>query len=698
MRRLRFESETPDLVFFVFRPKLSARPMSATPATDTPLCGLPGIGPARAQALGELGLHSVRDLLLWIPRIETDLPEPIPIATARTRPGQLVRLAVRVVGVSLQRFGGRSTLRLKLRDDSGELTAVYFNQPWLAKHFQVGEALELAGRMVEARGLVLQSPRIGRAEKPLPKAGELLLEYPAVAGLSTSGIQKLLAQLLPRAQALLPELLPGDLRASLALPPLPDAACQMHQPTDLAQFTAARARVRLEALLSLAAAEREREELRLASSTLPVDTGAARLAEVLHALPFELTGGQREVLDAIAADLARKQPMRRLLQGDVGCGKTLVGLAAAMLVARSGGQTAFLAPTELLAEQHFDGQRAMLARFGLHAVCLTGSLKTSERKSVLAGLESGMADIAFGTHALFSADVRYKNLALAVIDEQQRFGVLQRQTLFDKGQGVHALLMTATPIPRTLALALYGDLDTSILRERPRGRGQVSTRWLRGKQREKLPAFLDQRLAAGERVYWVTPRIGEEGEQESVRESGQASAEAARERLAGTALARYGIELVHGRLDAAERSARLQRFRTGAVQILVATTVIEVGVDVPEATVLVVESAERLGLAQLHQLRGRVGRGTQDSWCLLFGDSTARERFAALERTNDGFEISEEDLRQRGMGDLLWVRQAGMGLLEPQAELELLLTARRWCAEREDVLSAYRPHARTATP
>ncbi|MFM7281770.1 MAG: ATP-dependent DNA helicase RecG, partial [Planctomycetia bacterium] len=482
------------------------------------------------------------------------------------------------------------------------------------------------------------------------------------------------------------------------LPPLPQAVRELHQPRDWPHFETARARVRLEALLALAAAEHERELRRQKSRALLVESGPKALAAVLEALPFELTAGQRTVLDEIAADLASGKPMRRLLQGDVGCGKTLVGLAAAMLVARSGAQTAFLAPTELLAEQHFDGQRAMLARFGLHAVCLTGSLKAAERRSVLAQLESGMADIAFGTHALFSQDVRYRQLALAVIDEQQRFGVLQRQNLFDKGHAVHALLMSATPIPRTLALALYGDLDTSILRERPRGRGQVTTRWLRGKEREKLPAFLDQRLSAGERVYWVTPRIGEEGEQESVRESGQASAEAARERLAGTALARFGIELVHGRLDAAERSARLQRFRTGEVQILVATTVIEVGVDVPQATVLVVESAERLGLAQLHQLRGRVGRGTQDSWCLLFGDSTARERFAALERTSDGFEIAEEDLRQRGMGDLLWVRQAGMGALEPQAELELLLQAREWCREREEVLAEYLPLAKAATP
>ncbi len=424
-------------------------------------------------------------------------------------------------------------------------------------------------------------------------------------------------------------------------------------------------------------------------------------AELLAVFPFAFTAGQAAVARELREDLARGRPMRRLLQGDVGCGKTALGLYAALIAARAGGQTAFLAPTEILCEQHYHGLKGWLARAGLHAALLTGSLKTGERRLVLAQLESGMADVVFGTHSLFSTDVHYRALHLAVIDEQQRFGVAQRQALIDKGSSAHVLLMTATPIPRTLALSLYGDLDTSILRERPAGRGKLATRWVREPERPKVAKFLDEHLAAGERVFWVTPRIGEGEDGEEALESGRASAEAAFERLKRTDLARHGLEIVHGRMPASERAARLERFQRGEVKLLVATTVIEVGVDVPEATVLVVESAERMGLAQLHQLRGRVGRGPKDSWCLLFGDAVAKARFEVLEKTHDGFEIAEEDLRQRGMGDLGGLRQAGAGAggsIDPAEELELLLAARELFAARPALFEHYRDLARAATP
>jgi ATP-dependent DNA helicase RecG len=320
-------------------------------------------------------------------------------------------------------------------------------------------------------------------------------------------------------------------------------------------------------------------------------------------------------------------------------------------------------------------------------------VSAAERRQVLAQLASGMADVAFGTHALFSPDVRYRNLALAVIDEQQRFGVGQRARILDKGRDVHALLMTATPIPRTLALTLYGDLDTSVLREAPAGRGKVGTRWVRGQDRERVPEFLRERLDAGEQVYWVVPRIGTADEtDEEVAESARSGAESAFARLERSDLARHGIELVHGRMPAPERAARLERFRAGRAGVLVATTVIEVGVDVPNATVMVIENAERLGLAQLHQLRGRIGRGARDGWCLLFGDQVAAERFELLERTSDGFEIAEEDLRLRGMGDLAGLRQAGdnaEGLGDPGLDLGLLLLARELVETRPELARAY---------
>jgi ATP-dependent DNA helicase RecG len=327
----------------------------------------------------------------------------------------------------------------------------------------------------------------------------------------------------------------------------------------------------------------------------------------------------------------------------------------------------------------------------VRAVLLTGSLPAGERRAALSLLESGMADLAFGTHALFSGDVRYRKLALAVIDEQQRFGVTQRVQLLEKGKDVHALLMTATPIPRTLAWTLYGDLDVSLLRDAPPGRGIVKTRWVRGPDRRRVQPFLLERLRAGEQVYFVSPRVGApDADVDEALESGEGSAIAALERLSRTPLAQFGIELVHGRIASSERAARLERFRRGEAKVLVATTVIEVGVDVPAATVMLIENAERLGLAQLHQLRGRIGRGPRDSWCLLFGKPSAGERFGFLEKTSDGFEIAEEDLRRRGMGDLAGLRQSGEGFAGAlEADLDLLIAARDLAASRPELIAAY---------
>ena len=344
-----------------------------------------------------------------------------------------------------------------------------------------------------------------------------------------------------------------------------------------------------------------------------------------------------------------------------------------------------MAPTELLAEQHHLGVASMLARAGLKSEILTGSIPRARRTKLLRALAAGEIDVVFGTHALFSADVGFARLDLCVIDEQHRFGVGQRAALSAKGDEVHTLLLTATPIPRTLALTVYGDLDVSVLDELPPGRGQLSTRWVRGAKRKEIVPFLERRLEAGERVFWVCPRIGDE---DRVR----GSVLARHARLEATALARHGIELVHGRLDAETRARRLERFRRGESRVLVATTVIEVGIDVPEATVMVIEEAERLGLAQLHQLRGRVGRGARDAWCLLCGAEVAGERFGVLERTRDGFEIAEEDLARRGMGDLVGVRQSGAngeGLEGAWRDPDLLFAARDLVRTRPEVRDHY---------
>jgi len=656
-----------------------------------PVSVLAGVGPARARALERAGVRTLRDLVCLVPRRASEAAAELTIAAARERGPGPVTLRGTITRVALQRFGGRSTLRLTLADETGELPVLFFNQPWLRKTLAVGSAVQFSGRLGGARTLALVSPRIGTAEKPLAAAGTVELDYPAVEGLSSAALGRLARSSAARLAHQLADPLPEEFRARHALCALGEAAARVHAPADAAEFERARRRLALEPLLRLQARLAERRRERRAGDALLVPFDEAAHAARCARFPFALTAGQQRIAREIAADLARPRPMRRLLQGDVGTGKTVLGVYAALCVAGAGAQTAFLAPTELLAEQHFQGQRRALAEAGLHAVLLTGALAAGERRTVLAQLASGMADVVFGTHALFSADVRYRRLALCVIDEQQRFGVAQRGELIDKGRDAHVLLMTATPIPRTLALTLYGDLDTSVLRERPAGRGSVRTRWVRGADRRRVPQFLAERLAAGERVYWVVPRIeaADEVLDEDGRSSGElASAERAFEKLSATPLARHGIELVHGRLESAERAARLERFRSGAVQLLVATTVIEVGVDVPEATVMVIENAERLGLAQLHQLRGRIGRGARDGWCLLFGAAAAAGRFEVLERTHDGFEIAEEDLKRRGMGDLAGLRQAGENS-EGLAELELdLLLAARELMEAEPALAA----------
>ncbi|MFN0009942.1 MAG: ATP-dependent DNA helicase RecG [Planctomycetota bacterium] len=651
----------------------------------------------RARSLAKLGVVDLRDLMLLVPRRLAQSGPRVSIAGARDSIGREVAVAGKVVRVGLQRYGRRSTLRVTIEDATGSIVALFFNQPWLRTRFAVGSEIELHGRVVDSKGPAIAAPKLGSAEKPLASAGTIEPIYPLADGLGQDFVRRLCVEAVRRCADQLTEPIQQEELDRLRLPSLPRAAAEVHAPSSPEAFEAARRRLAFEPLLRMQAhlAARRRDRLEATALVCAVDDAAH--ARIVESLPFRLTAEQARIAEELRLDIARPVPMRRLLQGDVGSGKTILGLYACTAVASSGGQAAFLAPTELLAEQHFDGLRLVLAREGLHAVLLTGSLSAAERHAVLAQIESGMADVAFGTHALFGRDVLFRRLALAVIDEQQRFGVAQRARLLEKGRGVHALLMTATPIPRTLALSIYGDLDVSVLRESPPGRGVVRTRWVRGNDRKRVQPFLLERLAAGEQVYFVSPRVG--GLEETVDQviaTGDGSAEAAMDRLSRTPVAQFGIELVHARIASEERSARLERFRSGKARVLVATTVIEVGVDVPAATVMVIENAERLGLAQLHQLRGRIGRGPADSWCLLFGKTSAGDRFQFLEKTRDGFEIAEEDLRRRGMGDLAGLRQAGEWLGVPEGlpggledELGLLLAARDLAAARPGLLERY---------
>lgn len=666
---------------------------------------LPGVGPARAAKLSEAGIRTVRDLLRVLPLRLEIATEVVPISRAPSA-GQ-GRAAVRVAGIilrtSLARFGRRSILRVVLEDSTGRIEARFHNQPWLQRQLSVEMRLEVLG-VLDGSPPGFTSPRIGTEAKPLPSAGTLSVVHPALGGLSGEFVGGLCRAAALACAADEPEpVSTADLEA-LGVPPLPRALLELHAPTSSERFEAARGRIALERMLELHARLHVRRLRDTAGAALVVDTSAERRSRARAAFPFAFTAAQERVAREIADDLGRSLPMRRLLQGDVGSGKTAIGAFAAFLTAWSGGQCAFLAPTELLSEQHHMGLAPLLERAGLKSGYLSGSLTARARRSVLARLADGSLDVVFGTHALFSRDVVYRRLALAIVDEQHRFGVAQRGELFDKGVDAHVLLMSATPIPRTLALAWYGDLDTSHLDEKPPGRGTVTTRWVRG-AKEDVESLLLDRARAHERIFWVVPRIGEAEADFDVAAVSGRRAETAEERhtrLLASPLAEFGIELVHGRMKATERARRLARFRTGEVRTLVATTVIEVGVDVPEATVLVVEGAERLGLAQLHQLRGRVGRGTKASWCLLLGADSARMRLQVLERTSDGFEIAEEDLRLRGMGDLGGHRQAGAnseGLDEWGSDMALFHAAQKLIAEDAGVRAWYAERAvRELTP
>jgi ATP-dependent DNA helicase RecG len=645
---------------------------------------LRGVGPARAQKLAAAGIATPRDLLLFLPVRLDEAPAAVPIAKALRRPGALLRVAGRVRSWRFSRFGRRSLLRVTLADGSGSADALFFNQPWLRERFSADLEIELLARVVDAKGPALAALKLGSALQPLPAPGALTAVYAAPAGLSSEMLAGLVRAALECFAGELGETLPRELLARLELPELGTALRDLHLPRDAAVFEAARRRVFFEVLLGLQTRAAERRGAAGGRARV-LELSPAQRSELTGRFPFELTGAQSAAIDDLALDLARPVPMRRLLQGDVGSGKTAVGAWACLAAARGGAQAAFLAPTELLAEQHLAALEPLFSAAGVRTVLLTGSLPAARRALALKALAAGAAQVAFGTHALFGAEVRFANLALAVIDEQHRFGVTQRRRLLDKGRDVHALLMTATPIPRSLALTIYGDLDVSLIAEKPPGRGQVRTKWVRGTALRKLRGWLAEQLDLGAQIYWVVPRI----------EESQSGAEGATQRfleLSGGDLARHGIELVHGRLDAGLRAQRLARFRAGQARLLVATTLIEVGVDVPAATVMVIEEAQRLGLAQLHQLRGRVGRGSAAGWCLLLGSTSGKERFELLERSNDGFALAEEDLRRRGMGDLLGLRQAGSVALAPGAaappadllerDLDLLFAARELVRSR----------------
>ena len=635
-------------------------PPRAAPAAvrlDTPVKFLKGIGERRAESLERLGIRTARDLLWHLPHRYVDASTVTPLAKAEL--GQEVACVGRVVakGVLPTRRGLR-IFHAVLRDESGVLECVWPGQAFLDRTIAVGQTLLVSGpvrfyhgRQMAPREYVILADADSDAE-PLT-AGKVLPVYPATEGLSHKVIRSLIDRHLDQLISLSQDGLPDALRQSLELPTLPDALRAVHRPGSAEEAEQGRRRLAFDELFDLqlmlirarAVAKRHR-------SGVAFTVKRQLTTQLKQQLPWELTGDQQQALREITADMTAPDRMHRLLMGDVGTGKTVVALFAMLLAVENEFQAALMAPTELLAEQHGATLETLLAPLDLKPELLLGRQTVAQKAAVRKRIAAGQARVVVGTHALLQESVSFHRLGLVVIDEQHRFGVEQRAALIGKGAAPDVLLLTATPIPRSLALTLYGDLDVSTLRQRPPGRGTVRTAVRSSGQRERVLEFVHSECAQGKQAYIVLPVI-EESERADLR---------AATTMAQSLTARWPdleVGLVHGRLKAEERDAVMRRFRGGELKVLVATTVIEVGIDVPAATIMLIEHPERFGLAQLHQLRGRIGRGAEESYCILLAEGAAPDRLNGFAATQDGFKIAELDLAERGMGDLIGARQSG---------------------------------------
>ena len=660
----------------------------ATPVSlRTPISTFAGWAKRSAPALRALGVANVGDLLHHYPRRYIDRSEVAKIGDLKINAEATFIGTVRKVRRVFTR-NRKSMVTITVFDRTGYLDLFWFNQQWPAKKFAEGMEVAVSGKVTAYRGrLRVSNPAVEvlkGGDDDTVHVGRIVPVHPAGEGVTTGVIRRLVHDALERVREI-PDPLPADVRERHDLLSLEEALRRIHFPADQGDIARAEERLKLDELyfLELGVAFRkarvEREQEGIAHDTSP------GLAErFVGALPFEPTKAQRTSMDEIAADMAEGKPMHRLLQGDVGSGKTVVALHAALLAIQSGHQAAVMAPTEVLAQQHYRKIEELLAVIGARSVTqgplegqpslldegpgehtltyarLTGSVTGKEREAVLEGVEDGSVDLLVGTHALVQEGVSFNDLSLAVIDEQHRFGLHQRIALKEKGAQPDVLIMTATPIPRTLALTYYGDLDVSVLDELPAGRHPIETSVVRTPgDRRKAYDLVREQVEAGRQVFVVCAAI-DEGNRLAVK-----AAEKEADRLATEVFPDLQLTLLHGRMRPKEKDERMERFRSGESDLLIATTVIEVGVDVPNATVMLVENAERFGLSQLHQLRGRIGRGAHQSYCILFdesdpGNEDAKARLAAMARTTDGFELADEDLRLRGEGTLFDIRQSGM--------------------------------------
>jgi len=631
---------------------------------DAPVIRLPQVGPVQAKRLERLGVRTVGDLLYLFPRRYDDYSALKTID--RLEYGEEVTIIGNIWEIHSRKSHRRdiTVVNAIVGDATGTIQVTWFN-PYIVRQLRPGRTVVLSGKVDERLGrLVMTSPAWEPLDKELIHTGRLVPVYPLTQGISARWLRRLMKQTVDAWAKRLPDYLPSAVREHAGLLSLGKAIQQIHFPDNKELLEAARRRLAFDEffLIQMGVLRLRHTWRSRPGKALRVDP--AQLEAYKAALPFRLTAAQERVLAEIIADLARPQPMNRLLQGDVGSGKTAVAAAAMWIAVCNGAQAVIMAPTEILAEQHyrnlcaiFENLRHPQRQEPLRLALLTGSLKAKEKEATHAAIAAGEVDIAIGTHALIQDVVSFHNLALAVIDEQHRFGVRQRAALRQKGYYPHVLVMSATPIPRSLALTIYGDLDLSVIDELPPGRQPIKTRWLRPWERERAYAFLRRQVEEGRQAFIICPLV-----EESETLDAKAAVEEYR-RLQEEVFPDLRLGLLHGRMKGEEKEAVMRAFREGELDILVSTSVVEVGIDVPNATVMLVEGAERFGLAQLHQFRGRVGRGEQPSYCLLVSDAAtgeAVERLRALEETLDGFALAEKDLELRGPGEFFGTRQSGL--------------------------------------
>lgn len=625
---------------------------------------LKGVGPRRAAILAGVGIKCLRDLLYFLPRRYIDRSMIVPIGSLKANMTATVIGKVMGSGILM---GRRKRLEVVLGDDSGYISLIWFaGYKYLEKMFKKGDVLSVTGQVTYFQQRQIVHPEVERIEDEaaeLIHTGRIVPVYPSTAALKKAGITgRAMRQMVSRTLEMIGDIsdyLPEKYHQSSGLPRLGDSLRLVHYPEKMEDAENSRRRLAYDELLDLQyLILKSRKEKNQVSKSHNYDEPGKKVKGFYRALPFKLTSDQSKSTERIFADLRSDRPMHRLLQGDVGCGKTVVALLASVYAAENDLQTAFMAPTELLAEQHYQNWKKPLEDIGLNSSLMIGAMAAAERREVNEAVASGQSRIVFGTHAVISESVQFQNLGLVIIDEQHRFGVMQRGKLIGKGQHPDTLVMTATPIPRTLALTLYGDLDISSIKTMPPGRKPTKTVWRSASTRPEIYKYLRTRLAEQEQIFFIYPLV-EKSEKLDLQ-----AAEDEYKRLKSEVFTEYRVGLVHGRMKSALREKAITAFRNKQLDILVSTTVIEVGIDIPSANIMVIEHAERFGLSQLHQLRGRVGRGGQQGTAIAVATSPisdlARRRLEMFVASTEGFEIAEADLELRGPGEFFGTRQHGL--------------------------------------